>query len=201
MVNVVFSLPAEVDGAEAAVVAEFNDWSHTANPMVRGPKGFTVAISLPAGNAYRFRYLIDGSRWENDWDADAYLPNAHGQDDSVVDLTSPVVGTPAAPPAPASPTGAKKATAKSAGISKKSAAKEAAAKSVGTTQKSAAEKPAAKSVGTTEKPAVKEAARTGAAAKVSGIEKAGEAAAAAANPPAAAKPDSRPKRASPTPPG
>ena len=43
---------------------------------------------LPPGRAYRFRYLLDGHRWENDWDADAYVPNGFGSDDSVVDLTA-----------------------------------------------------------------------------------------------------------------
>jgi hypothetical protein len=39
---------------------------------------------LEAGQQYRFRYLVDGERWENDWAADAYLPNAYGGEDSVV---------------------------------------------------------------------------------------------------------------------
>ncbi len=116
MVSVVFSLPPEVGGRQAAVIGEFNNWSHFEHPMIRGSKGFTVTISLPAGATYRFRYLIDGARWENDWDADAYLPNVHGQDDSVVDLTSPVVGAPAAPPPPATAT---KTAAKTTGATKK----------------------------------------------------------------------------------
>jgi hypothetical protein len=34
----------------------------------------------------RFRYLLDGERWENDWTADAYVPNSFGSDDSVVEV-------------------------------------------------------------------------------------------------------------------
>ncbi|HUZ43689.1 MAG TPA: isoamylase early set domain-containing protein [Acidimicrobiales bacterium] len=111
-------MPPEVGGSQAAVAGEFNNWSRLEHPMIRGSRGFTVTISLPAGATYRFRYLIDATRWENDWDADAYLPNAHGQDDSVVDLTSPVVGAPAAPPAPAIAT---KKAAKTTGATKKAA--------------------------------------------------------------------------------
>ena len=43
--------------------------------------GFSVIVDLEAGRAYRFRYLLDGQRWENDWAADAYLPNSFGGDD------------------------------------------------------------------------------------------------------------------------
>jgi hypothetical protein len=45
---------------------------------------FSVTVKLEPGRAYRFRYLIDGTRWENDWRADRYEPNSFGGDDSVV---------------------------------------------------------------------------------------------------------------------
>ena len=47
-----------------------------------------MTVDLDAGRAYRFRYLLDGQRWDNDWAADAYQPNDFGGDDSVVDLTA-----------------------------------------------------------------------------------------------------------------
>ena len=28
--------------------------------------------------------VVDGQRWENDWNADKYVPNSHGSDDTVV---------------------------------------------------------------------------------------------------------------------
>ncbi len=46
-----------------------------------------MTVVLAAGRAYRFRYLIDGQRWDSDWAADAYVRNDFGGDDSVVDLT------------------------------------------------------------------------------------------------------------------
>jgi len=45
---------------------------------------FSTTLSLTPGNSYRFRYLLDEERWENDWDADLYLPNEFGSEDSVV---------------------------------------------------------------------------------------------------------------------
>ncbi len=47
---------------------------------------FTLTISLKPGRQYRFRYLLDGERWENDRAADAYAPNPFGSDDSVVEV-------------------------------------------------------------------------------------------------------------------
>ena len=43
-------------------------------------------MTLETGRKYRFRYLVDGKRWENDWDADAYAPNQFGSEDSIVKL-------------------------------------------------------------------------------------------------------------------
>ena len=43
---------------------------------------------MAVGRRYRFRYLLDGRRWENDWEADDYVDNDHGGQDSVVDLTT-----------------------------------------------------------------------------------------------------------------
>ena len=87
--KVTFTLPNEA-AAEARTVCirgEFNDWSPAANPLRRLEDGaFAVTIELPTGRAYRFRYLIDGWKYENDWYADRYEPNPYGGEDSVVDV-------------------------------------------------------------------------------------------------------------------
>lgn len=83
--KVTFKLPAEAGAETAAVCGDFNGWNAEEAPMKQLKDGsFSAAISLPAGKAYRFRYLLDGERWENDWEADQYLPNSYGEDDSVV---------------------------------------------------------------------------------------------------------------------
>jgi hypothetical protein len=46
--------------------------------------GFTATVTLESNKEYHFRYFLDGDRWENDWNADKYVPNSHGSDDSVV---------------------------------------------------------------------------------------------------------------------
>ena len=55
-------------------------WNASANDIV-------TEVVLGAGRTYRFRYLLDDERWENDWEADSYVPNEFGGDDSVLDLT------------------------------------------------------------------------------------------------------------------
>lgn len=85
--KVTFRLPGEAapDATTASVVGEFNNWNTTEHPMKKLKNGdFTAIVELPCNREFRFRYLIDSCRWENDWCADKYLPNGHGSDDSVV---------------------------------------------------------------------------------------------------------------------
>jgi 1,4-alpha-glucan branching enzyme len=87
VVVVTFRLPPEASAHTASVVGDFNNWSPTSHAMTRLDDGFEVVVPLQTGRTYRFRYLLDGERWENDWAADAYAPNVYGGDDSVIDLT------------------------------------------------------------------------------------------------------------------
>ena len=42
---------------------------------------------METGRSYQFRYLIDNSKWENDWAADQYIPvSAYGIDNSVIEV-------------------------------------------------------------------------------------------------------------------
>ncbi len=87
--KVTFNLPqaAAPDAKTVSVVGEFNNWSPDATPMRRRKdNGFSVSLELEKGRSYRFRYIIDGSKYENDWAADRYQPNPYGGEDSVVDL-------------------------------------------------------------------------------------------------------------------
>jgi len=84
---VTFSLPKA--GAKSAkivhLVGEFNGWDKTATPMTKMKNGsFAASVQLERNKEYQFRYLLDGEFWENDWNADRYVPNRHGGDNSVV---------------------------------------------------------------------------------------------------------------------
>lgn len=87
--NVTFRLPKEaaLDAQKVTIVGEFNNWDRDATPMKRLKNGdWTVTIYLESSRDYRYRYLIDGNRWENDWFADRYEPNPYGCDDSIVSV-------------------------------------------------------------------------------------------------------------------
>lgn len=76
--KVTFRLPAEAIGPARSVhvLGDFNVWDPFATPMKRLKNGdFTVTINLETDREYQFRYLIDESRWENDWCADSYIPS------------------------------------------------------------------------------------------------------------------------------
>jgi len=46
---------------------------------------FKVCLDLETGWEYRFRYLIGDDTWENDWDADKYVPTGvTAEENSVV---------------------------------------------------------------------------------------------------------------------
>jgi len=83
--RVTFSLPAEVEAESVSLCGEFNNWDAEKHPLKRRKDGsFSTTVSLNAGAEYRFRYRVNGERWENDWEADKYLPNEFGSEDSVV---------------------------------------------------------------------------------------------------------------------
>jgi 1,4-alpha-glucan branching enzyme len=87
--NVTFVLPqaAAPDAGSVCILGEFNNWSADVHPLVRREEGdFVITLELEAGRAYRFRYVIDGWKFENDWFADRYEPNPYGGEDSVVDV-------------------------------------------------------------------------------------------------------------------
>ena len=85
--KVTFRLTKEAapDAKQVTIVGDFNEWDTTKTPMTRLKNGdYLITLDLKSKKEYRFRYLIDGDRWENDWQADDYLPNDFGSDDSVV---------------------------------------------------------------------------------------------------------------------
>ena len=84
-VDVTFTLPAEVQAGTVALCGEFNDWSAEDTQLERGSDAsWQATIALEPGRSYRYRYLLDGQRWENDGQADRQVPNALGSIDSVV---------------------------------------------------------------------------------------------------------------------
>ncbi len=82
----------QVDGEEyksariVNLVGEFNEWNKYATPMKKKKDhSFTVTVELEPGKDYQFRYLVNHDEWENDMNADKYIPSGFGNcDNSVV---------------------------------------------------------------------------------------------------------------------
>jgi len=72
----------------ARLVGDFNEWDMTTSPMKKLKNGdFTTTINLAKDSQYQFRYLLDDKIWENDWEADAYVPSPVSiADNSVVQV-------------------------------------------------------------------------------------------------------------------
>ncbi len=88
--KVTFLVPAEIGtGAEkVAVVGEFNSWDVNATPLKKQKDGsFKTTVELSTGQEYQFRYLIDGTNWVNDSEADKYVSSGISfEENSVVVL-------------------------------------------------------------------------------------------------------------------
>ena len=83
--KVTFALPDDVNASNVQLYGDFTKWEKEPVKMKRYKDGnFKASVTLKARKNYRFRYLLDGERWENDWQADAYVPNEFGSEDSIV---------------------------------------------------------------------------------------------------------------------
>lgn len=82
--KVTLSVPAEWAKKEIAVAGDFNDWDTKAEKLEKKNGFWKTTLRLKPDNEYKFKYYIDGERWENDDAADKYVPNEFGTEDSLV---------------------------------------------------------------------------------------------------------------------
>lgn len=86
VMRVTFRLPDDLHAESVHLVGDFNGWDKHSLPLQRtqdnGP--WEVTVEVERGRAYHFRYLIDGSVWQNDWDADGYATNPFGGNNSIL---------------------------------------------------------------------------------------------------------------------
>jgi len=85
--KVTFRLPSvAARGAKnVCIVGDFNNWNTRANPMKRQENGdYEISLKVEPRKEYHFRYLIDDSKWENDWNADKYVKSPLGDSDNSV---------------------------------------------------------------------------------------------------------------------
>ena len=87
-IKITFELSKEfVENAETvAVVGEFNNWDLNKGIQLKKQKdgSYKTAVELEPGRAYQYRFIINGTQWENDPKAEAYEPTPFGVYNSVV---------------------------------------------------------------------------------------------------------------------
>ncbi|WP_318661562.1 isoamylase early set domain-containing protein [Treponema sp.] len=89
--TVTFTVSKEAAGEAKTIniAGDFNSWSSTDTALKQAKDGsFSVKLTLDAGREYQFRYLIDGHKWENDWNADKYVPAPYSNAENSVVITS-----------------------------------------------------------------------------------------------------------------
>lgn len=88
--KVTFKLtPEEAKKAKSVkLLGDFTEWDKDAVVMKKLKNGsFTTTVNLQTERDYQFRYLLNEAEWENDWQADAYVPSGvTGADNSVVSV-------------------------------------------------------------------------------------------------------------------
>ena len=78
--RVTFGLPPDPDNPskKVCIVGDFNDWDQKRIQMRKKEDGsYYATLELKIGNEYQFRYLIDGTQWENDSGADKFVPSRY----------------------------------------------------------------------------------------------------------------------------
>lgn len=87
VVLVTFQLPASTWAETVHLVGDFNGWDRQSHPLVRSrdDDSWRITLELEEGRVYQFRYLISGVDWQNDWQADRYVTNPFGGDNSVLE--------------------------------------------------------------------------------------------------------------------
>lgn len=85
-VSVTFEMPASIWADSIYLVGDFNQWDTRSLPMKqRHSDGvWEIRLTLDAGREYQYRFLVNGTDWQNDWQAERYAPNPYDAENSVV---------------------------------------------------------------------------------------------------------------------
>lgn len=125
--KVTFTLPktALETSEEVRILGDFNNWDWEAGTVMKASKKeYKAVVELATGRDYEFRYVAQDGSWENDWEADAYVPSPYyGIDNSVVSIVEVIIKKGKGESAPKSKA---KASATSSVKTKKKAVKKSA---------------------------------------------------------------------------
>lgn len=73
------------DADKVEILGDFNDWTAGSTVMDQLKDGtFKATVELEPDREYAFRYLIDEEIWENDGEADKFVPTEYGDAENSV---------------------------------------------------------------------------------------------------------------------
>lgn len=88
--KVKFSLSGDQYKSASSIllVGDFNNWQLGETPLklTKTTGVWSVSLDLETGKSYQFRYLVDGTNWENDAEADSFIASGLGSENSVLAL-------------------------------------------------------------------------------------------------------------------
>ncbi len=85
-VKVSFVLGKAEPVGSVSVVGDFNEWDPLAHPLRPRSNGTrSVAVTLPKGRRFAFRYLAEGGCWHDDDSASVFEPNGAGGANGVIE--------------------------------------------------------------------------------------------------------------------
>ncbi len=87
---VTFTVPEDISRLHSAcsIVGDFNNW----NPMIHQLRrlnqhtSFFIKIEFPVGHQYEFKFLFDDATWYTENEADGFIQNVHGTQNSILIL-------------------------------------------------------------------------------------------------------------------
>ena len=77
VVKVTLTLPKEAasEAKKVEVFGDFTKWKKGIKMTKLKNGTYKTTLDLEPESEYQFRYLIDSTTWENDWEADKYVSN------------------------------------------------------------------------------------------------------------------------------
>jgi len=78
-------LLSEPKANDVSLCGDFNNWSATAHPMKKDPKGVWKKTLVLTPARYEYKFLVDGE-WRNDPENDKTCPNYFGTQNNVINL-------------------------------------------------------------------------------------------------------------------
>jgi len=73
--------------SSVSLAGDFNNWQADQTPMKKSKEGvWSVTLDLPSGNAYQYKFLVNGTEWINDPAAERLVPGGMGSENSLLEI-------------------------------------------------------------------------------------------------------------------